>query len=146
MKTKTLPQLVKQADTEFSRYVRLRDSEYIDGQWEGNCITCDRKLVILSREGRWNAGANLGHFIGRSAKKLRWDECNCNLQCAHCNAWRDKISMLDAYKKGIEDKYGKETLKRLLKEAKELHKPTRDELEQVIHDSKEQVKYMLEHA
>ena len=146
MKQRTLPQLVKLADKEFSRYVRLRDCELIDGQWVGECITCNRRLVVLDENGHWNAGSNLGHFIGRSVKKLRWDECNTNLQCAHCNAWRDKIDMLDAYKKGIEDKYGKDTLDRLKLESKQMHKPTRDELEQIIHDSREQVKYMLEHS
>lgn len=145
MKTKTLPQLIKEADKAFSRYIRLRDSEYNGECWVGECITCDRKMVIVDYAGHWNAGSNLGHFIGRANKKLRWDEFNCNLQCAHCNAWRDKIDMLEAYRNGIIDKYGKDTLDDLMKQSKEMHKPTRDELEQIIHDSKEQVKYMLEH-
>lgn len=147
MKTKrvSLPQLVKRADKEFSRYVRLRDCEYIDGQWVGECITCGRRLVVVDASGHWNAGSNLGHFVGRACKRLRWDEYNCNLQCAHCNAWRDKIDMLDAYKKGVDDKYGTGTWKRLVKEGKETHKPTREELDQVIHDSKEYCNYTLNH-
>lgn len=145
-KLESLPSLVKKADTAFSRYVRLRDSEYVEGEWLGVCITCPRRLVIVDREGRWNAGANLGHFVGRAAKSLRWDELNCNMQCAHCNAWRDKESMITAYRKALDDKYGAGTARKLVREGKVTHKPTREELHQVIEDSKTYVAYMLQNT
>jgi hypothetical protein len=103
-------------------------------------------MVIVGSDGRWNPGANLGHYVGRACKNLRWDELNCNLQCAHCNAWRDKIDMLNAYKKGLDEKYGVGTAKRLRIEGKKTHKPTREELGLVVQDSKEYVKWTLEHV
>lgn len=141
---KSLSSLVKLADKEFSRYVRLRDSVYEDGVWAGVCISCDRKLVVVNW-GHWNPAANLGHYIGRSCKTLRWNEENCNLQCAHCNAWRDKVSMIGAYKKALDLKYGQGTSRRLKRESARLHKPTRDELETIINDSREWVNYTLSH-
>lgn len=140
----SIPDLTKKADKEFSRYIRLRDSIYDGEKWVGGCITCNRELVVL--DDKWHAGANLGHFIGRGTKELRYDEFNCNLQCAHCNAWLDKEEMLQRYRSGIIDKYGKETLKELKERAKIIRTNKRDELEQVIHDSKIEVAHMIEHA
>ena len=100
----TIPELTKKADKAFSRYVRLRDSVYDGEKWVGTCITCTREMIVM-QEDKWRAGANLGHFIGRGCKELRYDEYNTNLQCAHCNAWRDKEDMLQAYRKGIKEKY-----------------------------------------
>lgn len=138
----TIPDLTKKADKEFSRYVRLRDSVYDGEKWVGTCITCDRSMIIL-QEGKWRTGANLGHFIGRGCKELRYDEFNTNLQCAHCNAWRDKEDMLQAYRKGIVDKYGDAILKELKERSKILRTNKREELEQIIQDSKVEVEHML---
>ena len=141
----TIPDLTKKADKEFSRYIRLRDSVYDGEKWVGECITCERKMVIL-QDGKWRAGAKLGHFIGRGTKELRYDEFNCNLQCAYDNAWLDKEEMLQRYRSGIIDKYGRETLKELKARAKITRTNKREELEQVIHDSKVEVAHMMEHA
>jgi sulfatase maturation enzyme AslB (radical SAM superfamily) len=141
--TQTIPALTKKADTAFSRYVRLRDCLFTDNGWEGECITCGKTLTVLTAEGKWKAGANLGHFIGRGTKELRYDEYNCNLQCAHCNAWADKEWMQEQYRKGIVDKYGAKTLKELKERAKITRTNSREELEEVIHDSKLEVEYML---
>lgn len=140
----TIPDLTKKADTALSRYVRLRDSSYTDAGWLGRCITCDKELTVLSAAGKWRAGANLGHFIGRGCKELRYDEFNTNLQCAWCNAWRDKEDMLQAYRKGIVDKYGDRTLKELKERAKITRTNSREELEQIIHDSKLELQHMLD--
>lgn len=128
-----------------SQYVRLRDSSYTDSGWVGRCITCNRELTVLSEEGKWRVGANLGHFIGRGCKELRYDEFNVNLQCAHCNAWRDKEDMLQAYRKGIVDKYGDRILKELKERAKITRTNSREELEQIIHDAQTELNHMLEH-
>ena len=144
-KAKTLPKLIKEADREFSRYVRLRDCEYKDGVWVGACISCERQLVVVDADLHWNSGSNLGHYVSRAAKSTRYSEENCNLQCAACNAWRDKVSMLDSYRRALNQKYGNGTAQRLKRESKILHKPTRQELEQIIKDSKEYVKFSLAH-
>lgn len=142
-KLETLPSLVKKADKAFSRYVRLRDSDFIEGEWLCQCITCDRRVTVLDREGRWGLGIDAGHFISRGKKIIRWSELNVNGQCRHCNIWRDKESMLDAYKKALNLKYGDKTWQQLRREGNIEHKPTRDELNQVISDSKEAISYML---
>lgn len=139
----TIPELTKKADVALSRYVRLRDSNFNGSEWVGRCITCDRELTILTAEGKWRAGANLGHFIGRGCKELRYDEYNTNLQCAHCNAWLDKEEMLQRYRKGIQLKYGDSILKELKLRAKITRTNSREELEQVIHDSKAELDHML---
>jgi len=144
-KPPTLPQLVKKADQAYSRYIRLRDSEYRNGQWVGECITCGRELVVVFTDGSWNPAANAGHYIGRSCKPLRWDDCNVNMQCAYDNAWRDKVDMIAAYKKGLDLKYGKGTAARLKRESTKLQKPSRQDLEQIIEDSKNYVTYTLAH-
>ena len=141
----TIPALTKKADKEFSRYIRLRDSNYDSSKWVGECITCERVMVIIDSEGNWRPGANLGHFIGRGCKELRYDEFNTNLQCAHCNAWLDKEEMLQRYRKGIVSKYGDSILKELKLRAKIIRTSKREELEQIIADSKMEVAHMLDH-
>lgn len=147
-KRKTIPQLTKEADTWFSRYVRLRDSEYKNGSFIGECITCGRKLLVVGWENgkwSWNRHSNIGHYITRGRKVLRWDEMNCNLQCVPCNAWLDKTEMLTRYEKALARLYGDEVPLELQAQGKMEHKPTRQELEVVIADAKEFVTYTLEH-
>lgn len=144
-KPDSIPALRKKADTQFSRYVRLRDSEYTNGEWVGECITCPRPLVVINSEGKWQQNAQWGHFIGRGNHWLRYSEENGNLQCAHCNAWRDKEAMLEAYRKALDDKYGVGTYKRLKKEAKanETFNLKKSDYRQVIEDCKTQINYYL---
>lgn len=144
-KTKGLSWYVKQADKEFSRYVRLRDSEFKDGQFVGDCCSCGRRLLVVDAEGRWGLGAHAGHYVSRGHKATRWEETNVNLQCAHCNLWRDKLSMLQAYKSYLLDKYGKDAVRELEKLRNQTHRPTKDELQEIINSSKEYVKYTLAH-
>ena len=58
--------LKKQLDEIFSKFIRLRD-------WN-RCVICN------SRE-----NPNNWHFYTRSCLALRFDEINCNCQCASCN-------------------------------------------------------------
>lgn len=106
-----MPQLIKDADAIWSKYIRLRDSsQQMDGSWVGVCISCDRTLEVLSNDGRWRQNAQCGHFVGRGNMWLRYDEYNTNLQCAHCNAWRDKREMIQAYEEAIKLKYGDDVI------------------------------------
>lgn len=144
---KTARQLMPIVDVAFSKYVRIRDSEYTDGQWIGECIDgCMRKLVVIDKDGKWNTTSNNGHFISRGVLSLRYDETNTNLQSAYCNAWRDKEDMLEGYRKGLEDKYGKDTvkeLKRLSKLPDAYKLPSKPELLQILKDSQTQVEWIL---
>lgn len=143
---KTAAQLIPLADEWFSRYIRIRDASFVDGQWVGTCITCPRRLVVINAEGKWNASAQHGHLIGRGTFSLRYDEENGNMQCAHCNAWLDKDEMISRYRGAVDDKYGIGTYKRLKAASRlpdALKRPTKPELLQIIADSKQQIAWYL---
>lgn len=94
---------------------------------------------------KWNPNTNLGHYVTRGHKGLRFDERNCNLQCPRCNAWEDKVKMIRAYTKALNLKYGDGTAEELELLGKEAYKLTRGELEQIIHDAQEYVDFTLAH-
>ena len=62
------------ADTWFSRFIRLRDS---DNNGIGRCSTCGRIGHVKTMDN--------GHYIKRQHQAVRFSEVNCNLQCKHCN-------------------------------------------------------------
>ncbi len=95
---------------------------------------------MVDAEGRWNASAQNGHYVGRANHELRFNDENCNLQCAHCNAWLDKLTMLKGYRDGIELKYGDGTAERL-EGAEKRYGSKKDELLEIIADSKAQIKF-----
>ena len=144
---KTIRELIKEADTHFSRYIRIRDSErQSDGSWMGLCIDCGRRVLVMDAQGHWVKSANIGHYVSRSHFSLRYDEENCNMQSAWCNAWRDKLSMMDGYTKGLDEKYGDGTAKRLKQIGTSLHKFDREELLDIIADSKTELDFILKEA
>lgn len=146
LEQKTAQQLVKVADKWFSKYIRIRDAEYVNGEWVGNCITSGKKLIVIDSDGKWIASSQNGHFISRGVYSLRFDECNCNLQSAYDNAWRDKESMQEAYREGLALKYGEATvqeLKQLSKAPGAFKRPTKPELLEIISDSKAQIAFYL---
>lgn len=131
--------LIKLADKVFSQYVRIRDSQRRpDGSWTGKCISCSRSLVVIMPDGKWIASSQNGHYIGRGNHVLRYSELNCNLQCAHCNVWRDKLTMLAAYKGALDLKYGTGTAQELEDSVWEYHS-RRPELIQTIEDARTQL-------
>lgn len=84
-------------DRIFSEYIRRRDS---DGNGYGRCISCG-KIVY------WK-DADAGHFVNRAHMSLRYDEKNVNLQCRHCNRFREGEML--GYSEGLVKKYGSEVL------------------------------------
>lgn len=146
-KPTTIPSLIKKADGLFSRYVRLRDSQLDEstGKRVGICITCPRHLVVVDEDGRWKKNAQNGHFIGRGSHFLRYNDKNNNLQCAFCNAWADKESMLEAYREALDNKYGTGTyseLKRLAHENNS-YRLKREELGRIIHKTQIKIDHYL---
>ena len=77
VRLKTKPQLTKEAQREFNRYIRLRDANQA-------CICCGRPLS----EGSIGGGYDAGHYrsIG-SAPHLRFNEDNCHAQSKQCNRY-----------------------------------------------------------
>ena len=86
---KNLSQLKAEAQTEFNRYIRLRDNGL-------PCISC----------GRHHAGQNhAGHFLTTAAHpELRYEPRNVHLQCAPCN--NHLSGNLIEYRKGLVARYG----------------------------------------
>lgn len=130
-KAKTITQLRKQADTLFSKSIRLRDGELRGGVWQSQCITCDvwRPLTTM----------HAGHFQSRRFPATRWDEENVNAQCAGCNMFGNG----EQYKYGlaVDAKYGDGTAKKLQLKSREYFKVTRQYLEEVIADAKTEISW-----
>lgn len=126
-----VPKLRKQADTLFSKAIRYRDSEKRGDVVFCECITC----------GVWKPMAimHCGHFMSRRFPSTRWDYENCNAQCAGCNMFGNG----EQYKYGlaVDLKYGDGTAKKLQKQSQQYFKVTREFLEQVITDAKEEIRY-----
>lgn len=125
-KKPTVAKLKKLADSAFSQYIRLRDS---DKNGLAECITCGVKKP-------WKELQN-GHFVSRSTNTLRYDELNCNAQCVGCNMF--KSGNLFQYGLALDLKYGDGTAKKLHARRFETHKLTVDELQKIIADCKEYI-------
>jgi len=142
--------LKKSADEWFSRYVRLRDSEFKEDGWYGACITCSKtgRVAWIDDNGklRFIKGWDAGHYITRGNWYLRHDEENVNLQCSfHCN--KMKSGNLEKYKPALDLKYGDGVRSRLDNDALDnpTYNPPSEALAQIVHDAKEYISYMLEH-
>ena len=131
-KKESVASLKRKADKYFSLYIRLRDSDEFG---VGDCITCGDKKHYKQMQ--------CGHFVSRKTNALRYDEENCNLQCVGCNMF--KAGEQYQYSKALDLKYGEGTADRLFAQRFDSHKFTREELEEVIHDSKEQCKFYENH-
>ena len=136
--------LRREADKYFSRYVRLRDSEVIEEQFWGKCITCEKRFLIAFRDPvtgklRFTNLVDNGHFVSRGYMATRYEEENCNLQCKRCNKWLN--GNLTKYRVALDEKYGDGTAEKLEHMALENKGLTKLYLEEVIHDSKEQIKF-----
>lgn len=146
LEKKNAQQLTKEADKWFSRYIRLRDSKYVDGQWIADCITHDRQLVVME-DGKWKKNAQNGHFLSRGFHIIRYNDFNCHTQCSHCNAWLDKKDMTERYTAAVSRLYGEDTVAELVALSKQENAQkylTKPELLQIIHDSKEYIKHCME--
>lgn len=132
VKPKGVAQLKKLADKAFSQAVRLRDS---DKNGLAECITCGVKK-------HWKT-FHAGHFVKRSVSLLRYDEENVNAQCPQCNVY--KYGEQFAYSKAIDAKYGDGTADKLHAQRFTTHKFTTMELQSIIDEAKEQVKWYETH-
>jgi len=73
---KTIPQLIKEAQIEFNKFIRTRDERE-------PCISCGKPPGDLSG---LHAGRDAGHYRSTgAAAHLRFDERNCHAQCVKCN-------------------------------------------------------------
>jgi hypothetical protein len=94
-KKKTRAQLKKMAWTEFSRFIRLRDT---DEKGFGFCVTCKEPQKL-----HWKK-LQAGHFAQSRCNSILFDEQGTNAQCARCNIWLH--GALDNYADFMVKKYG----------------------------------------
>ena len=121
MKRKKLSRgkLVKKLDAIFSRYIRLRHAtnEIVE------CFTCGVKA-------HYKDNMQCGHFQSRRFYSTRWDEINCQVQCAGCNVFR--FGEQFKFSIHLDQQYGQNTSSRLETKAKEILKISVPELEDMI--------------
>ena len=127
MPSKTIPKskkkpsrskLVKKLDAVFSQYIRLKDSA--DGY--ATCFTCGKK-------DHWKKLQN-GHFQSRKHYATRWDEQNCQVQCAGCNVFRYGEQFLFA--KYLDERFYAGLSDELYFKSKQIVKFTNSEIEDMI--------------
>lgn len=110
--------LIDDLDAVFSKYIRKSNADK-DGLVQ--CFTCPVKLPISEIQN--------GHFIHRTDLATRFLEDNCRPQCPNCNRIHNEDSSifankLEQEKKGI--------TQWLLEQSRQVFKPTRDELKQLL--------------
>ena len=127
MPSKTIPKskkkpsrskLVKKLDAVFSQYIRLKDS--VGGY--ATCFTCGKK-------DHWKKLQN-GHFQSRKHYATRWDEQNCQVQCAGCNVFRYGEQFLFA--KYLDERFYAGLSDELYIKSKQIVKFTNSEIEEMI--------------
>ena len=119
---KTKSQLLKEAQYEFNKYIRLRDKD-------DPCISCGRY-----HDGQYHAG----HYrtVG-SAPELRFHEDNCWKQCSACN--NHLSGNLTEYRKALCHKLGDERVK-WLEGPHEMPNWTHDEIRAIKQTYKDKTK------
>jgi hypothetical protein len=126
MKTdlKTTQDWLKEAQTIFNQYIRLRDQGL-------NCISCDKPPLKK----------NCGHYYSQGGhSNVRFDKDNCHLQCEHCNTYLS--GNLLNYQIGIEKRIGAQKLLELQERAHTEKRWSVDELKNIIKKYKELVRDM----
>lgn len=120
MKRKKLSRskIVKKLDSIFSQYIRRR---YLKENI-AECFTCGKK-------DDWKR-LQCGHFQSRRFYSTRWDETNCQVQCAGCNVFR--FGEQFKFSVNLDNKFGKGTSQRLEIKAREIVKIPTFELEEMI--------------
>jgi hypothetical protein len=110
--------LIKKLDTIFSKYIRQRDAK----KEIATCFTCGKKA-------HWKKLQN-GHFQSRRFYATRWDEINCQVQCAGCNVF--KYGEQFTFGLNLDSKFGAGTAQRLHTKARVITKLSSPDIEELI--------------
>ena len=114
----TRSKLVKKLDTVFSQYIRQKNSS----DEIATCFTC-------GKNDHWKKLQN-GHFQSRRHYSTRWDEINCQVQCAGCNVF--KYGEQYVFGNKLDQKFGTGTARRLHIKAQKIVKLSDSDLEEMI--------------
>ena len=119
---KTKSDYTKIAQTEFNKYINLRD--------RGKpCISCNRPLVYGVRSRGEKGGVDASHYRSRgAAPHLRFDLRNCHSSCIKCN--RDLSGNIVEYRKGLIARYGVEYVESIESDQRSRHY-SRDDLKRI---------------
>jgi hypothetical protein len=105
---------IEVADAVFSRWIRTRD--------DYTCVLCGSKIR-----------PQCGHLVKRGKNYVRFDEFNCNCQCANCNQYHNYYP--ERYTIWFIERYGFAKYKELVNEAMKLPTKktfTKSELKAII--------------
>lgn len=126
IKEDDLSDLISDADSIFSQYVRLK---YADNNGIVACFTCGNKK-------HWTL-QQAGHYMKRGHLYLRWDERNVKPQDRECNEYEYGNMAAFTQKLELECRGITEILKA---ESMLVHKPTREEIRLIIAEYTPKVK------
>lgn len=118
-KTPNRSKLVKKADSIFSTYIRLRDS---NTKWIVTCPLCGAKI-------HWKKAQNM-HFITRACRLYRYDENNCHAGCMRCNVILNWNYI--AYTRWMQNEYWIDVVDKMISESKKIHKLPTAEIQAII--------------
>ena len=122
---KTLQDWLKETQTIFNKYIRLRDMGLV-------CISCQQPPKKK----------NAGHYFSSGGhSNVRFDEDNVHLQCEHCNTFLS--GNLLNYQIGIEKRIGAQKLIELQARAHLTKKWTIEELKEIIKIYKTKVRQLI---
>lgn len=118
-KKPTRSKLIQKADSVFSTYIRLRDSD------RHGIVTCPLCWAKQPRKKAQNM-----HFITRACMLYRYDENNCVAWCYRCNCILNWNYI--EYTRYMQNKYWIEAVDLMIAESKKIHKLSTAELEEII--------------
>lgn len=119
IRIKTLSQLVKDLDTVFSIYIRIRDMK---GGGYSLCVTCSKPMTFKTSQ--------CGHFVSRRHKATRWDEANCAAQCYACNMHNQGRQY--EFGLAIDKRFGVGTAQQLMMRSHNSFSPDRSKIQLMI--------------
>lgn len=119
---KTTQDWLKETQTIFNKYVRLRDMGLV-------CVSCQQPPKKK----------NAGHYFSQGGhSNVRFDEDNVHLQCEHCNTFLS--GNLLNYQIGIQKRIGAQKLLELQERAHVTKKWSIEELKEIIQTYKTKVR------
>ena len=111
--------LIKELDTVFSLYVKLRDCD------SSGIVTC-----FVTGERIWYLDCDAAHFIPRAQMGTRWDEMNVHATSVDTNRFDD--NHFTDYWNALNKAYTWGQIKALQQRGRSLLKATRPELQDLI--------------
>ena len=117
--------LVKNLDSIFSQYIRLRYAKNEIAE----CYTCGKKDHYKKLQA--------GHFASRRHYSTRWNEYNVQVQCYSCNIGQQGMQF--EFGKRLNKEFGNDFAEQLLIESKKAVKFTDNDLQDMIQHYKEKL-------